>query len=57
MIVYFAIGAIGLAFLTALAAAVAVRRARASTDERVAEAVKTLAAGMQETMRDLAGAL
>jgi diguanylate cyclase (GGDEF)-like protein len=57
VIVYFAIGAIGLAFLTALAAAVAVRRARASTDERVAEAVKTLAAGMQETMRDLAGAL
>ncbi len=57
VIVYFAIGAIGLACLTALAAAVAVRRARASTDERVAEAVKTLAAGMQETMRDLAGAL
>ena len=57
MIVYFAIGAIGLAFVIALAAAVAVRRARESTDERVAEAVKTLAAGMQETMRDLAGAL
>ncbi|MFZ1879309.1 MAG: diguanylate cyclase [Gaiellaceae bacterium] len=57
MIVYFAIGAICLAFLTAVAAAVAVRRARAATDERVAEAVQTLAAGMQETMRDLAGAL
>jgi diguanylate cyclase (GGDEF)-like protein len=57
VIVYFAIGALGLAFVTALAAAVAVRRARASTDERVAEAVRTLAAGMQETMRDLAGAL
>jgi diguanylate cyclase (GGDEF)-like protein len=57
VIVYFAIGAICLAFLTAVAAAVAVRRARAATDERVAEAVQTLAAGMQETMRDLAGAL
>jgi diguanylate cyclase (GGDEF)-like protein len=57
VIVYFAIGALCLAFLTAVAAAVAVRRARAVTDERVAEAVQTLAAGMQETMRDLAGAI
>jgi diguanylate cyclase (GGDEF)-like protein len=57
VIVYFAIGAICLAFLTAIAAAVAVRRARAASDERVAEAVQTLAAGMQETMRDLAEAL
>jgi diguanylate cyclase (GGDEF)-like protein len=56
VIVYFAIGALGLALLTALWAAVAVRRARASTDERVAEAVQTLAAGMQQTMRELAGA-
>jgi diguanylate cyclase (GGDEF)-like protein len=56
VIVYFAIGALCLAFLTAIAAAVAVRRARAATDERVAEAVQSLAAGMQETMRELAGA-
>jgi diguanylate cyclase (GGDEF)-like protein len=56
VIVYFAIGALGLALLTAVAAAVAVRHARATTDERVAEAVKTLATGMQETMRELAGA-
>ena len=57
MNVYFAIGALCLAFLTALAAAVAVWRARATADDRVAEAVKSLAAGMQETMRDLADAL
>jgi diguanylate cyclase (GGDEF)-like protein len=55
--VSFAIGALCLAFLTAVVAAVAVWRARATADDRVAEAVKTLAAGMQETMRDLAGAL
>jgi diguanylate cyclase (GGDEF)-like protein len=55
--VYFAIGALCLALLTAVTAAVAVWRARATADDRVAEAVKSLAAGMQETMRDLAGAL
>ena len=57
MNVYLAIGALGLALLTAVAAAVAVWRARATADDRVAEAVQSLAAGMQETMRDLAGAL
>jgi diguanylate cyclase (GGDEF)-like protein len=56
VIVYFAIGALCLALLTALGAAVAVWRARTTADERVADAVRTLAAGMQETMRDLAGA-
>ena len=56
VIVYFAIGALCLAFLTAVAAAVAVWRARSTADARVAEAVQTLAAGMEETMRDLAGA-
>jgi diguanylate cyclase (GGDEF)-like protein len=55
VIVYFAIGALCLAFLTAVAAAVAVWRARSTADARVAEAVQTLAAGMEETMRDLAG--
>ena len=57
MNVYLTIGALGLAFLIAVAAAVAVWRARSSADERVAEAVHTLAAGMQETMRDLADAV
>jgi diguanylate cyclase (GGDEF)-like protein len=56
VIVYFAIGALCLAFLTALAAAVAVWHARSTADVRVAEAVQRLAAGMEETMRDLAGA-
>jgi diguanylate cyclase (GGDEF)-like protein len=55
--VYFAIGAVCLALLTAVTAAVAVWRARATADARVADAVQSLAVGMQETMRDLAGAL
>jgi diguanylate cyclase (GGDEF)-like protein len=37
-----------------LTAVLAVRKARAETDDRVAEAVATLAAGMQQTMRELA---
>jgi len=45
------------AVLTAAGAAVAVWRARATADQRVAEAVQRLASGMQETMRDLAGAV
>ena len=49
--------ALGVALLTAAGAAVAVWRARASADARVAEAVANLAAGMQETMRDLADAV
>jgi diguanylate cyclase (GGDEF)-like protein len=55
--VYLAIGALGLVLLTALVAAVVVWRARATDDERVAEAIRTLAAGMQQTMRELAEAV
>ncbi|MGH3002311.1 MAG: hypothetical protein ACRDM1_06575, partial [Gaiellaceae bacterium] len=44
--------ALGVALITA-AAAVAVWRARATADERVAEAVRQLAAGMNETILDL----
>jgi diguanylate cyclase (GGDEF)-like protein len=47
----------GVVVLTAALAVVLVRRARAQSDERVAEAVARLAAGMQETMRDLATAV
>ena len=56
MNVFLVIGALGLALLTASCAAVAVRRARATADDRVAEAVQKLAGGMQEMMRDLADA-
>ena len=56
MNVLLAIGALGLALLTACFAAVAVRRARATADDRVAEAVLNLAAGMEEMVRDLAAA-
>ncbi|MFL5952558.1 MAG: diguanylate cyclase domain-containing protein [Gaiellaceae bacterium] len=49
--------ALGLALLTAAAAAVALWRVREASDQRVAEAVQKLAAGMQETMRDLAEAV
>jgi diguanylate cyclase (GGDEF)-like protein len=49
--------AFGVALLAAAGAAVAVWRARASADARVAAAVANLAAGMQETMRDLADAV
>ncbi|HEX4679061.1 MAG TPA: sensor domain-containing diguanylate cyclase [Gaiellaceae bacterium] len=49
--------ALGVAILTALASAVAVWRVRNSADQRVADAVQKLAAGMQETMRDLAQAV
>ncbi len=56
MNVYIAIGALCLAFLTALVAAVAVWRARTGAEDRVVDAVQNLAAGMQATMRDLAGA-
>lgn len=51
------IGALGIAILAAIGAAVAVWRVRASADERVAEAVASLAAGMHETMRELTGAV
>src|SRR5436305_11493753 len=47
------IGALALAIITAGAAAVVAARARRQADDRVAEAVATLAAGMQETMREL----
>jgi diguanylate cyclase (GGDEF)-like protein len=43
----------GVALLTAAGAAVAVGRARMRADERVAEAVRRLAEGMNETIRDL----
>jgi len=49
--------AVGAALLTAAGAAVAVARARMTADERVAEAVRKLADGMHETMRELAGAV
>jgi diguanylate cyclase (GGDEF)-like protein len=49
--------AVGAALLTAAGAAVAVARARMTADERVAEAVRRLADGMHETMRELAGAV
>jgi diguanylate cyclase (GGDEF)-like protein len=50
------IGALALAVATALAAIFAGLRARAHADQRVADAVRTLADGMQDTMRDLAAA-
>ncbi|HEY6963214.1 MAG TPA: GGDEF domain-containing protein [Gaiellaceae bacterium] len=56
MITWILIGALALAILTAGAAAVAAVRARNAADERVAEAVAKLAAGMHDTMRDLAEA-
>jgi diguanylate cyclase (GGDEF)-like protein len=43
----------GVVLLTAAGAAVAVGRARIQADERVAEAVRRLAEGMNETIRDL----
>jgi diguanylate cyclase (GGDEF)-like protein len=49
--------ALGVAILTAAASAVAVWRVRNTADQRVADAVQKLAAGMQETMRDLAQAV
>ena len=49
--------ALAFAALTVAAAAVAVWRARATADTRVAEAVQMLASGMHETMRDLAGSI
>jgi diguanylate cyclase (GGDEF)-like protein len=49
--------ALGVAILTAVVATVAVWRVRNSADQRVADAVQRLAAGMQETMRDLAQAV
>src|SRR4030088_1537160 len=49
--------ALGVAILTAAASAVAVWRVRNSADQRVADAVQKLAAGMRETMRDLAQAV
>jgi diguanylate cyclase (GGDEF)-like protein len=51
------IGALGVALALACAGGIAAWRARAQADDRVAEAVASLAAGMHETMRDLAGAL
>jgi diguanylate cyclase (GGDEF)-like protein len=49
--------AVGVALLTAAAAAVSVWRVRASADAQVADAVARMAAGMHETMRDLADAV
>jgi len=49
--------ALGVAILTAAASVVAVWRVRNTADQRVADAVQKLAAGMQETMRDLAQAV
>ena len=50
-------GALGVAILTAAVSAVVVWRVRNGADQRVADAVQQLAAGMQETMRDLAAAV
>jgi diguanylate cyclase (GGDEF)-like protein len=44
----------GLLLAVSLTAVLAVRKARSQTDEQVAEAVANLAAGMQQTMRELA---
>jgi diguanylate cyclase (GGDEF)-like protein len=49
--------ALGVALLSAAGAAVTVWRARASADAQVADAVARLAAGMQDTMRDLTDAV
>jgi len=49
--------ALGLAFLTAAVSAVTVWRVRNQADQRVAEAVQSLAAGMQDTMREMAVAV
>ncbi len=49
--------ALGVALAIAAVSAVAVWRVRNSADQRVADAVQKLAAGMQETMRDLASAV
>jgi diguanylate cyclase (GGDEF)-like protein len=51
------IGAIGIALLAAVGAAVTVWRVRAAADAEVAEVVANLAAGMHETIRDLTGAI
>jgi diguanylate cyclase (GGDEF)-like protein len=51
------IGAIGGAILAVVLSWRAVRRTRADADRRVADAVQHLAAGMQETMRDLTTAV
>jgi diguanylate cyclase (GGDEF)-like protein len=47
------VGSAGVVLLTAAGAAVAVARARLRADDRVAEAVRRLAEGMNETIRDL----
>ena len=49
--------AIGGAILAVVLSLLAVRRARGAADQRVADAVQHLAAGMEETMRDLATAV
>jgi diguanylate cyclase (GGDEF)-like protein len=57
VIVIVLICAVGVALLTAAGAAVAIWRVRASADAQVAEAVARVAAGMHETMRELAEAV
>jgi len=49
--------ALGVALLAVVGAIVAVWRVRNDSDKRIAEAVAKLAAGMHETMRDLADAV
>ena len=51
------IGALAAALLAAAGAVVAVWRARRAADARVADAVAKVAAGMHDTMRELAGAV
>jgi diguanylate cyclase (GGDEF)-like protein len=50
-------GVVVCAILAVVLSLLAVRRARAAADQRVADAVQHLALGMQETMRDLASAV
>ncbi|HEX7626690.1 MAG TPA: sensor domain-containing diguanylate cyclase [Gaiellaceae bacterium] len=57
MTLYVLIAALGVALLTAAGSAVAVWRVRSAADARVAETVARLAAGMHDTMRDLAEAV
>jgi diguanylate cyclase (GGDEF)-like protein len=49
--------ALGVALIIAACSVVAVYRARTQADERIAEAVQRLAAGMHDTMRDLTDAV
>lgn len=57
MVTLVLICALGVAVVAAVAAAVALWRVRAAADQRVADAVAKLAAGMHQAMRDIAEAV